>query len=444
MAKLVYVNWRTGDDANDGLSSGNAKRTILAARAATAAATASTSASPDLVLIAPGVYFESAQRTNGNAANVSLFEAATDTNVTYASDGTGEVIVDFQNQVPFVDGFSGICAYWRFEVAVNFVGISFRNFVSHAIAGGSSGPTTRSAYVFYDTRTTAGPFGRLMNCVFYQRDGLANSGRVARNFNAENCSFYNLIEGIALSFTTGTIEAFGNYFKSVTTPFSGTAPTSKNYNAYPGNTGEANGLNTSSANTDVGFRDAANDDLRLDPVTDTVAWNKYLTLGRYGGRIGATGKGGPFYRYEIASLRMITTVPASAWIAWANDSSYTSGGVLGTVIQDATTGELKIDLVSVPTATDARARSGVYDLGAGGSPNLATVSVGRQETLSAGSALDTNTTLPQKWEYRSSNTSFALGDASPSWTEIEDDAYINVSHRYAQFRVTFVTNHTNA
>lgn len=389
------------------------------------------------------MYYEIGQRTNNNAANTSLFEAATDTNVTYASDGTGEVIVDFQNLTPLVDGFSGICAYWRFEVAVNFVGISFRNFVSHTIAGGSTGPTARNCYLFFETRSTVGPYGRLMNCVFYQRDGLANSGRVVRNFNVENCSFYNLVEGINLSFTTGTLEAFGNYFKSVTTPFAGTAPTSKNYNAYPANTGEANGLNTSSANTDVGFRGIAADDFRLDPTTDAVAWNKYLTLGRFGGRIGATGKGGPFYRYEIAALRMITTVPASAWTAWANDSSYTSGGVLGTVIQDSSTGELKIDLVAVPTATAARARSGVFDLGAS-SPNLATVSVGRQEALASGSALDTNTTLPQKWEYRSSNTSFALGDASPSWNEIEDDAYINVSHRYAQFRITFVTNHTNA
>lgn len=432
MAKICYVNAVTGNNANNGLSAGAAKKNFAGAKASTAAATASTSSSPDIVLVAPGVYYEDED---------VVWSAATDVNVVYISDGTGEVIVDFENRHGV--GVSGNTAYainWRFTTAVIFVGITFRNFPRGTI-GAASG-----SYGLMQFNGTNRP--KCINCVFYQRDGAASSGRALFNVLAENCSFYNLERGIDVNHSMLTSvtnsEYYGNYFKTVTTPFTGpvSGTVTRDYNALPGNT-ETNGLNTSSANTDPGFRGVSTDDFRINPTADTVAWDKFLTLGRFGGRISAAGRGGPYYDYRYPQLRMITPAPTSAIVPWENDPTYTSGGTLGTVIQDGTTGELKIDLATTPTATDARARSDVYNLGSS-SPNLATTSVFRFESPTLGAVIDTNTTYPRKWEYRSSGTSFAKGDGSPSWIEVEAGTYINVSDQYLQFRVTFRTDHTNA
>lgn len=423
MAKICYVNAITGNNANNGLSAGAAKKTIAGARSATAAATASTSGSPDIVMIAPGVYPEPN----------TLWNASTDTNVVYMADGTGEVIVDFEQRIPD-SFFAGVLqGNWGASQIVIMVGIRFRN------PYGGSFPNSSN-------RMLCGSFSAY-HCVFYQRNGGAGTGvgigntGTAVQADAENCSFYNL--SIGFSGSAAGAESYNNYFVSCTTPVSGTM--SRDYNAFPGNT-ETNGIDTTSGGSHPGFRDATGEDFRLDPTTFPAAYATFLGGGRYGTRIGASGKPGPYYNALYPQLRMITKVPAGTHgklMTWEDDPSYTAIGTLGAIIQDPTSNELVIDLASTPLATDGRARSDVYDLGAT-SPNLASFTAGKFEDLPNGAALDTNLTLPKKWEYRSSGSSFLKGDVSPAWVEVEPDDYINISDRYVQFRITFVVNHTNA
>lgn len=416
MAKICYVNAITGNNANTGLSPALAKKTIAGARSATAAAPASTLASPDLVLIAAGVYPEPD----------TVWNAAADQNVVYMADGSGEVVVDFEQR----GGTQALGANWLVVTTVNviFVGIRFRN-------------VYRGAFPSSMMVNSAGSF---IHCVFHQRAsdvGVVPSGTAISptvSSLIQNCSFHNLSIGISGGGST-TALVHNNYFVNTTSPITGTV--TRDYNAFPGNT-ETNGINTS-VGANPGFRDATDEDFRLSPTT-LADYEAFLRGGRFGGRIAAAGKPLPYYDSRFPQLRMITKVPAGGHLPiWENDPSYVAIGVLGAIIQDPTTNELAIDLASTPTATDGRARSDVYDLGAT-SPNLANFTVGKFEDLPGGAALDTNLTLPKKWEYRSSAVAFLKTDVSPAWIEVEPDDYINVSNRYVQFRITFVVNHTNA
>jgi hypothetical protein len=78
------------------------------------------------------------------------------------------------------------------------------------------------------------------------------------------------------------------------------------------------------------------------------------------------------------------------------------------------------------------------------SPTLVAAAFGAYEDVAGGAAIDTDTTLPQKVEYRSSNTSFAKGDGTPSWVEFSKGDYLNQNHTYFQVRVEFRTDHTNS
>jgi len=63
------------------------------------------------------------------------------------------------------------------------------------------------------------------------------------------------------------------------------------------------------------------------------------------------------------------------------------------------------------------------------------------DAISTNQAIGGDDYLQKTLEYRSSNTSFAQTDASPSWTEVEitdhNEATIESSGRYLQIRLTF-------
>ena len=58
--------------------------------------------------------------------------------------------------------------------------------------------------------------------------------------------------------------------------------------------------------------------------------------------------------------------------------------------------------------------------------------------------IDTDTTLPQEFEYRTSNVAFLAGDGAPAWSTVYNDDTLANTDRYLQLRITFRTDHTNA
>lgn len=420
MATTKYVDGVNGNNSNDGSSWVLAKKTIVGARAVTAAG--------DLVLIAPGVYKEPNQN----------FASASDVGVLYMPDPTQAraVIVDFENR-PGENSSAGIYYNWRCDQPVRFLNIMFRN------------PYSNSAHSLIGTSGEA----KIIHCVLYQRNGTANTGMgVAEvwggNFYVVNCTFYNLQSGM-WGANVASPRTAHNYFVSVTTPFNSTTGT-HDYNAYPGNT-ETHGINTSTG-ANPGLRDPANEDFRLDPVTTPADYETFMSAGLFGYRLGANGRGGLYYNPDYEQLRYLTPDPlpsgGNPQPLWENEgpngtNTYTDG-TPGDIIENSTTKELEIDLATTPGATGGRVRSDVMDLG-NISPNLDELALGASEDLPGGAAIDIDNTLPQRIEYRSSNTAFAKGDPSPSWVAADRfGEYVNQGHRYFQIRVTFRTDHTNA
>jgi hypothetical protein len=415
MAKVVYVDSINGNNGNDGLTPGTAKQTIVGSRAATAA--------QDLVLIAPGLYLEPNLTWNSGADDLTV----------YLADPTkpGRVIVDFQN----ID----LSSHWGFNPGNPiFVGIHFRN---PGISNGSH---------FFLNRTTTVP--RFYHCVFYNQFGTQNaqvlqgSGTASGRMIAWNCTFYNLDKG-PNNVAQGPTR--NSYMVNVTDPIEGSA-SGPNNNAYPGNTGETQGIDTNV--TDPGLRDPANLDFRLDPTTTPADYAAFLVGGEQGNRIGAFGKGGFYYNPAIPALRYLSADPTpgagNPMLSWENEGPNGTAtyldGTPGDIIEDLSTFQLRIDLGTTPTATGGRIRSGVFDLGAAGSPQFLGAALSAFEDIGVGAALDTNTALPQKFEYRSSNTVFLIGDVSPTWNLLENTDALSISNRYIQLRVTFRTDHTNA
>lgn len=412
MAKVVYVDKENGDNGNDGLSWVNAKSTILGARAATV--------SGDLVLIKPNTYLE---------ADVT-WSSSNDDLVVYMPDpdSAGLVIVDFQN----VD----IAQHWYFNPGNPiFVNILFRN------------PGTATTTYFFQNRTTTRPL--FYHCVFANEYGtngarvMHGSGSFSQRMLAINCTFYNLYEGAGIA---GEGPVYNCYFVDVTTPISGGGV--HDYNAYSGNA-EANGIDTDSV--DPGLRSPSTVDYRLDPNTTPSDFDTFMTSGLSGDRIGAFGKGGLYYNSSIPSLRFLSADPSPAsgnpLPSWINEgpngsNTYTTG-TPGDIIENASTYELEIDLATTPGATGGRVLSPVFDLGTA-ITNLDNIAYSSFEDLGGGAAIDTDTSLPQKIEYRSSDSSFTTYAGSPSWTEVTKGDDINVAHRYIQVRIEFQTGHSGS
>jgi hypothetical protein len=417
---VIYVDGINGDDVNSGLV-GFPKKTISGANAVL-------TGSQDLVIIEPGVYPEPDFTSNSSNGSTSLFMKN--------PAAPGLVIVDFENRAGTLACENGLCN-WRINYALKFLNIHFRNpFANdaHSLVGGEGG-------------------ARFYHCVFYQRDGAANTGRGMSGINstgdnmwAYNCSFYNLGIGV---YSLSRNNMRNNYFNSVASPFTAAAGTG-DHNAYPGNT-EVNGIDTNV--TDPGFVDAANEDFRLDPVTVPANYVTFMSAGRDEDRIGAFGYGGLYYRYDTPPLKFLSADPTPAagnpQLSWENEGpagtgTYTDPGVTGDVIEDPGTGELILDLATTPAATGGRVRSDVFDTGALGTNRLESIAVGRFDDLPGGAAVDLDTTLPQQIEYRSSGTSFLKGDVSPSWVAISPGTHLNQAHRYHQIRIVLRTDHTNA
>lgn len=399
MAKVVYVNGTLGSDGNSGLTAALAKATLVGASGAR-----SVTAAGDRVSIAGGTYLE---------ADVT-WGSANDDGVVYMPDGSGLVIVDFANRATAGQ-------HWLLNRGVVFIGTQFRN------------PGTST----YCVTSHASLISSFVNCVFYQKAGGANTGHGITRGYVTNCSFRNL------NIATLTPEyIYNSYIVSCTTSISGS--TARDYNALAGNT-EINGINISTG-ANPGFRDVANDDFRLSQTT-YADFQTFMVGGRYGGKIGASGTPGPYYNASFAPTRIISPDPTpttGTWPAWENDSSYVAEGVLGVVIEDPTTNELVLDLNSTPTATDGRLRSGVLIAPTGKAFNFTSSAIDRFEDGPGGGRLDVNTTLPTHYEYRYSNSSFAIGDALPAWIQTQQSDGLNIVAKYVQFRVTLRTDHTNA
>lgn len=429
MAKTVYVNSITGNNAWDGLSptfvtgTNGPKRSILGARAATATG--------DLVLIAPGIYHE----------GPAYWNSVNDSYVLYRRDPylPGRVIIDFEGRGDGqAGGFQGVPTQWVFPdytFWTGFLDIHFRN-------------PYQGDHAMLAARASA---LRVFHCCFYQRDGVAGSGMAISHYDGigwgagefHNNTFYNMNWGLY-----GLVgKRRNNYFVSVSNVMY--ASGDRDYNAYPGNA-EANGINTSTG-ANPGLTDPAADDLSLDPVTTPADWATFMTSGELGGQIGAVSNGAWYYNPAIPQLRYLSAAPTPAQgnpqLAWENEgpngtNTYTDG-TPGDIIEDGTTLEPIIDLATTPAATGGRIRSEVIDLGST-APFLRSITFTGFQDLPGGAALDIDTTLPLQQEYRTSATSFAKGDVSPTWTAFATGANLNLSNQYVQFRITFRTDHTNA
>lgn len=412
MAKVVYLS-TTGSDANSGLTSALPKLTFSGTRAALAAG--------DRVSIAAGTYTQ---------AGTTTWSAATDAGVVYMPDGSGPVIVDFNN-------VAGTFSCTNGTASVVFVSIIFMN------------PNTASRCITGVSGSLTPP--RAFNCVFFHKISPTPLGGGTSLCGARNCTYFNLATGYFYSGGGVTMDSacIANYFKTCTTPITESSDlTSKDFNAFPGNT-ENYGIDTSLANSDPGFVVnnllAAFPNFRISP-TDTVAFTKLRTLGPRGTHIGATGGVGPYYNAAYLQLRMISPNPTpttGTFPAWEDDPSYTATGVLGAVIQDPTSGALVLDLETTPTATDGRIRSDVFDSGTLRSWTLRGIILDAQTDIRHGSAVDTNTTLPTRYEFRGSASSFAKADVSPAWESVKQDEVFSRNYRYMQFRLTLRRDHTN-
>jgi len=139
-------------------------------------------------------------------------------------------------------------------------------------------------------------------------------------------------------------------------------------------------------------------------------------------------------------------VNSDSWEDWIDDDD--------TVVADG--GSTRFDFTSDEYLLKAgqsgsTLRSPVYDLGDtedGAFGNyVARVALGATDDMVGNDAISTNQAiggddyLQKTLEYRSSNTSFAQTDASPSWTEVEitdhNEATIESSGRYLQIKLTF-------
>lgn len=403
MAKLVYWDIINGDDGNDGLSIGAPVRTLTAAYAA--------ASNGDRIIIAPGVYPTSVTTGGGTF----LIGKA----LMFTPQQAGKVIFDFEQSVPG-------SRHLTLQQTVIMKGIHFRNMgVNH----------------YACQRTSGSP--ALIDCVFYQRDGAAKTGRgVYSSAIVENCSFYNLEYGVY------NASVHSCYFNDVTSPIIGGA---HDYNAYSGNV-EANGIDTDTGE-DPGFVDASAEDFRLDLGT-AAEREAYRIQGRFVGPIGATGASGPWWDARWAQSRWMNPDPSPGdgmHGVWINDPDYEDpGGVgdTGEVVEDTGDYEPIVDLstgTGNPDAVSARLLSPVFDWEDTG-VELTAFTLARFVDGPAGAMIDTDTFLPPKYEYRDSATAFDWDDyptAGPAWTEAEFDDDISMTERYQQVRITFQIEHTD-
>lgn len=400
MASIWYMDPINGLDANSGASLALAKRTLTGLEGVISAG--------DLCLISAGVI--------ALGASGHTFAIAAWNGTWLVPYGNGDVVFDCENQVIS-------------NPAHLYSGAS-RTFAIY-------GCKIRNPYV--GKYCIQGPAGaHVVNCVLYQRDGAANTGYGIRSCKTENCTLYNLNRGF---FSPSAV--YNTYLKSVTTPNLGGA---HDYNAFSGNT-ETFGIDTDDANRDPGFEDASAEDFRLDQTTDVTAFEYFMANGWQGGSVGAYGVPGKFYDPRFLPFRFMTPDPSAGWLTtqnWINDSAYTDpGGQTGAIIEDATNKELVIDLATYPSANSARVLSPVWDFGSA-THSLISFILQKFEDLPAGAALDLDTTLPTKFEYRTSATPFTQTAGSPSWTAMESGDALNDGNRYKQIRVTFRTNHSGS
>ena len=402
MAKLVYWDIIHGLDTNDGLSIATPVRTLTRVHAV--------AANGDRVITGPGVYPTSVVAGAGGIAITKT--------IMITPQKAGTVIIDHEQVLPTT-------GHITLSNSCIIRGIHFRN------AGVGKYSLQRN-----------GGTPSIIDCVFYQRDGAANTGRgVIGAYLAclvETCSFYNLQVGCESG------EQYSNYFKSVTTPFTGS--NTKDYNAYPGNT-ETHGINTSTG-IDPGFIDAAAEDFRLD-LSETGAPEAYRNSGRFGGPIGATGAPGPWWDARWAQSRWMVPAPSAGdgmLGPWVNDADYedpTGTAFTGEIVEDSGDFEPIVDLAGNEDALSGRLLSPVFDWGTSGAILNAFPFAGFEDPP-AGAVFDTNTSYPAKAEYRQSATLFLFDDPESTdlpWVEYKRPDQLDLAERYQQFRITYQVAH---
>lgn len=413
MANVWYWDIINGDDGNDGTAIADAGGGVGPVRTLTRAHAIASNG--DRIIIGPGIYPSSV------LSGASSFDVTK--TLMFTPQKAGKVIFDFEGQLPSAGHitFSGGSGNKVFK------GIQFRNMGV-------------GKYALY---RSGGAGLYVEDCVFEQRDGGANTGRGVRgSATVEYCSFYNLEEGC-----NNFVAVRGCYFKSVTTAYAGSS--SGDYNGFPGNT-ETNGINTSTG-IDPGFVDAAAGDFRL-ALDPTGYAEEYLTMGEFGGSIGASGASGPWWDARFPQSRWMVPdpTPGDGMVGvWQNDADYDDPGgssFTGTIVEDSGDYEPIIDLSANPSALSGRLLSPVIDWGTD-SVTLEHAPIAAFRDPGAGAEIDTDTAYPAKAEYRQSSTSFLWDDPESTdlvWVEFELHEKINLTSRYQQFRVTFQVAHTGA
>lgn len=413
---VIYVDGLLGNDGNSGLSPGLAKATISGSRAAY-------TGGQDLVLVRPMVYPE---------PNIT-WNAVNDDNVLIRNNPAfaGVPIIDFVERLDYLTAANATNAYWSVSRSTKFLNLEFRNMAATACA-------IKGNHADH----------WVLHCVFHSQNvaitgiGLGSPDETTGNtILVRNCSFYNLVNPFRLR--TGSV--INNCYAKTFTAFNPLAGATQDYNAYLANA-EANGINT--ATTDPGFRQAAALDFRLDPFTIPADYVTYMNAGLDGGRIGAFGRGGIYYHNGIPQLRYFTADPTPGAgnpnPSWENEGPAGTNtyldGTPGNVIEDPTTKELILDATGSPTG--GRVRSPVFDTGVG-SNRIESLVLAGFEDLSGGAAFDTDVTLPQRIEYRSSAIAFLIGAATPAWIPVARGAFINRTHRFHQVRIEYQAVHTN-
>jgi len=189
------------------------------------------------------------------------------------------------------------------------------------------------------------------------------------------------------------------------------------------------------------YDDRSSDSADSDQLCDV---DNYLYYGRHGKEV--VGVLGHTVGARGLGIGWSGNVNSDSWEDWIDDDD--------TVVADG--GSTRFDFTSDEYLLKAgqsgsTLRSPVYDLGDtedGAFGNyVARVALGATDDMVGNDAISTNQAiggddyLQKTLEYRSSNTSFAQTDASPSWTEVEitdhNEATIESSGRYLQIRLTF-------
>lgn len=405
---IIFVA-KDGNDGNSGTSYALAKLTIGAA------ITAATSG--DTIKVAPGVYNEAV--TTGAK------------NLTFQADGY--VILDGTNTL--TNGFTNTGASSVTMTVNDFIIIRFTNGIGTAT--NSTDTTNLNRCRIHSCTTgvnhTVGTFD-LHNCLIYDCTTGINSGSV-QNISVQHCTISNTTTGFTRSGNNTTTNKH-NIFAYNTRHISWTAV---------GGT----------INSDYNCIDFGSGDTRWSSTIDTTLSGWQSTSGKDANSLSQTPG------FLDITQRLYTLHTSSSLLEMIDEPGvglgvgYTTRGYVGMSVNDPdghwadrilsnTEVNASNNIQLAGASTNGYARTPIIDLGSQrriGKINIVTNLINSMYPTDVPD-YSTADTQPKRitLRYRTSNSSFLDGDASPSWVEIEPNQDVNTQGRYLQVEITLRNN----